>query len=465
MSRLIDELRLRRRIIFLLFFLFLFPSIAEAGLKEQVFETILPNGLKVILLENHKAPLVTFQVWYRVGSRNEAWGKTGLSHMLEHMMFKGTEKIGPEQFSRIIQENGGNDNAFTSHDYTAYFENLSADRVQVAIDMEADRMQNLILREEDFRTERMVVMEERRLRTEDNPQAVLGEQLMATAFQIHPYRWPIIGWMEDIARFTLDDLKDYYRTYYNPANAFLVVVGDFKKEELLSKIEKAFGSYSKGVAPNQERDKEPPQLGERRILVKKEAQLPTILMAYHVPNLRDPDSYILEVISTLLSGGKSSRLYQSLVRDKRLVLSADAGHDLLPRDPGIFSLSADLLPGKEVSEVEKAFDQEIERLQKEPVGEQELKKVKNQIEASFIFGQDSIFIQAKLLAYHEIAFHWKAIDDYLPSIQKVTPEDIQRVAKKYLIQDNRTVGILIPLPPKEGKPAPSGGSIKEKIVR
>jgi zinc protease len=458
--------RLNFSLYFLIFFLyFLFIPLSEAGLREQVFETLLPNGLKVILLENHKAPLVTFQVWYRVGSRNEAWGKTGLSHMLEHMMFKGTEKVGPEEFSRIIQENGGDDNAFTSHDYTAYFENLSADRVQVAINMEADRMQNLMLREEDFRTERMVVMEERRLRTEDNPQAVLTEQIMATAFQTHPYHWPIIGWMEDIARFALEDLKAYYKTYYNPVNAFLVVVGDFKKEELLPKIEKAFGSYTKGVAPIQDRDKDPPQIGERRILVKKEAQLPTILMAYHVPNLHDSDSYILEVIAILLSGGKSSRLYQSLVREKRLVLSADADHDLVSRDPSLFALSADLLPGKEVSEVEKAFDQEIERLQREPVGKQELEKAKNQIEASFIFGQDSIFYQAMLLARHEIAISWKAIDDYLPSIRKVTPEDIQRVAKKYLSPDNRTVGILIPLPLKEGKPVPEGAPIKERMIR
>ncbi len=190
----------------------------------------------------------------------------------------------------------------------------------------------LFFREEDFRTERMVVMEERRLRTEDNPQAVLIEQVMATAFQIQPYRWPIIGWMEDIARFTLDDLKTYYKTYYNPVNTFLVVVGDFKKEELLAKIEKAFGSYPKGVAPEQEKDIDPPQMGERRIFVKKEAQLPFLVMGYHVPNLREPDSYVLEIIATILSGGKSSRLYQSLVREKRLVLSADADHSSdLPR--------------------------------------------------------------------------------------------------------------------------------------
>jgi zinc protease len=381
------------------------------------------------------------------------------------MMFKGTEKTGPEEFSRIIQENGGNLNAFTSYDYTAYFENLSSDRIRVAIDLEADRMQNLVLREEDFRTERMVVMEERRLRTEDNPQAVLVEQIMATAFQIHPYRWPIIGWMEDLARLTLDDLKEYYRTYYNPPNAFLVAVGDFKKEELLARIEMAFGLVPRGVVIDQEKIKEPPQIGERRIFIKKEAQLPYLVMGYHVPNLREPDSYVLEVIATILSGGKSSRLYQSLVREKRLVLSADADHSLTSQDPRLFYLSADLLPGKEVAEVEKALDQEIERLQKEPVGRQELEKAINQLEASFIFAQDSLFYQAMLLARYEISHSWKAIDDYLPSIRKVSSEDIQRVAKKYLTPDNRTVGILFPLPPKEGKPAPAGGPVKEHVVR
>ena len=319
--------------------------------------------------------------------------------MLEHMMFKGTEKVGPEEFSRIIQENGGNDNAFTSRDYTAYFENISSDRVQVSIDLESDRMQNLLLREEDFRTERMVVMEERRLRTEDNPRPYLQEQLEATAFLIQPYHWPIIGWMEDIERFTLEDLKTYYKTYYNPVNAFLVVVGDFKREELLPKIEKAFGSIPKGDGTRSRKEMlDPPQIGERRISVKKEAQLPYIVMGYHVPNLREPDSYVLEVIATILSGGKSSRLYQSLVREKRLVLSADADHSLLSQDPTLFYLSAELLPGKEVAEVEKALDQEVERLQKELVGEQELEKAKNQMEASFVFAQDSLFYQAMLLA-------------------------------------------------------------------
>ena len=326
-------------------------------------------------------------------------------------------------------------------------------------------MHNLLLKGEDFRTERMVVMEERRLRTEDNPQANLQEHMEATAFLTSPYHWPTIGWKEDIERFTLDDLKAYYKTYYNPVNAFLVVVGDFKREKLLPKIEQAFGPIKKGIAPNQERDIDPKQIGERRVSVKKEAQLPYLVMGYHVSNLREPDSYTLEVIAALLSAGKSSRLYQSLVREKRLVLSVDADHSLLSRDPSLFYLSAELLPGKEVAEVEKALDQEIERLMKEPVGANELEKTKNQLEASFVFSQDSLFSQAMLLAQHEIALTWRAVDDYLPSIRKVSPEDIQRVVKKYLIPDNRTVGILIPLPPKEGKPAPEGLPTKEKIIR
>jgi zinc protease len=244
-----------------------------------------------------------------------------------------------------------------------------------------------------------------------------------------------------------------------------VVVGDFKKEDLLPRIEKAFGSYSKGPMPNQERDRDPSQAGERRIFLKKEAQLPFVVMGYHVPNLREPDSYVLEVIAAILSAGKSSRLYQSLVREKRLVLSADVDHSLLSRDPSLFYISADLLPGKDMAEVQKALDQEVERLQQEPVGERELEKAKNQLEASFVYGQDSLFYQAMLLAQHEIALDWRAIDDYLPSIRKVSSEDIRRVVKKYLIPDNRTVGILVPLPLKEGKPMPSGPTIREQMIR
>jgi zinc protease len=436
-----------------------------AGISEGVHEKILPNGLKVLLMENHKAPVVTFQIWYRVGSRNEAWGKTGLSHMLEHMMFKGTEKRGPEEFSRIIQENGGNDNAFTSNDYTAYFTNISAERIRIPMELESDRMSALKLRNEDFQTERMVVMEERRLRTEDNPQAFLMEQIEATAFQIQPYHWPVIGWMEDIKSFTIEDLKLHHSIYYSPANAFLVVVGDFKKEELLPLIEKAFGGIPGGRAPDQKRGREEPQVGERRVFVKKEAQLPSIVMGYHVPNLNEPDGYTLEVMEGILSTGISSRLHQKLVREKRLCLAVDADYSLVSRDPGLFYLSAELLPGKEVTEVEKALNDEIERLQKELVQPEELQKAKNQLEASFIYGQDSLFYQAMLLAQHEIVSGWKKIDDYIPSILKVSSADVMRVAKQYLVKDNRTVGVLVPVPPGEGKASSPGLPGKERLTR
>jgi zinc protease len=452
-------------IFFCLVYLILAAPPSSAGVTDRVSEVTLSNGLKVILLENHKAPLITFQVWYRVGSRNEEWGKTGLSHMLEHMMFKGTDKTGPEEFSRIIQKNGGNDNAFTSRDFTAYFENLSSERTGVAIGLESDRMENLRLREEDFRTERMVVMEERRMRTEDNPSAFLQEQLEAAAFQLQPYHWPVIGWMEDVRGFTLDDVRAYYKEYYNPANAFIVVVGDFRKKDILGTLEKAFGSIPRGVSPIQKRDIDPPQAGERRVYVKREAQLPSIVLGYHVPNLRQPDSYALEVLATILSGGKSSRLYRDLVLDKQLAFNVDAENPLLSKDPSLFYLSADLQPGKKVVDAEEVLYEEIERMRKEPVDEKELEKAKNQLEASFIYGQDSLFYQAMLLAQYEITLSWRAIDDYLPSIRKVTQEDIMRVANQYLIKDNCTVGILIPLPRGEGKHAPPGVSPKAETVR
>jgi len=452
--------------------LFLFPLLLlvstpaiSATLADRVVEKVLPNGLKVILLENPKIPEVTFQVWYRVGSRNESWGKTGLSHMLEHMMFKGTRRVSGEQFDRTIEENGGQQNAFTSSDFTAYFENMRSDRLPVLIDLESDRMHNLMLREEDFRTEKMVVLEERRMRTEDSPQAYLAEQLEATAFQSSPYHWPTIGWEQDIEGLTLEDLQSYYRTYYNPANAVLVVVGDFRKEELLPRIQAAFGPIPRQETPSQKKGLDPPQSGERRITVSRPAELPFLLMGYHVPNLPSPDGYVLEVIAVMLAGGKSSRLYQGLVQERQLALSVEADNALLSRDPHLFSLSAQPLPGHTAEELEKALDQELTRLQKEPVPEAELEKAKNQLEAAFIYGQDSLFSQAMLLAQHEIVSGWRAADDYLPSIRKVTAADIQRVAGQYLIPRNRTVGILNPLPPQEGKPlkpAPSGSG---RIIR
>jgi len=249
------------------------------------------------------------------------------------MMFKGTEKVSGADFSRIVDENGGDHNAFTGADYTAYFESMSAARIAVALELEADRMRNLILNESDFQTERQVVLEERRLRTEDNPISTLYEQLNAAAFTLQPYHWPIVGWEEDLKRLTLPDLAAYYRKYYAPNNSFIVAVGDFKGDEMLGLIHTAFGSLPAGepVEPSQYR--EPPLTGERRLVVKKEAELPYVAMAFHVPNLSEPDSYVLEVIASVLSAGKSSRLYRRLVEEQQLALSAGADYELLSVDP------------------------------------------------------------------------------------------------------------------------------------
>ncbi len=422
-----------------------------AVLADRVSASRLSNGLKVLLLENHRAPVATFQVWYRVGSRNEPWGKSGLSHFLEHMMFKGTPRISAEQFTKAIDERGGHYNAFTTRDFTAYFETLRADQLPEMIDLEADRMHNLALREADFQTERKVIMEERRLRTEDDPQAYLMEQMTAAAFQTQPYHWPIIGWPEDLARITLEDLKQYYRRYYVPSNAFIVVVGDFDTAPLLAKIKQAFGSIPAGPSPAQHRYADPAQTGERKVVVERPAQLHFLVQGYHVPNLREQDAYVLEVIDALLSEGKSSRLHDRLVRQEHLALSVSTRQPLLSHDPDLFQIYVEILPGKKVADVQRIVDDELTRLQTEPVTAHELQKAKNQLEADFVFAQDSLFAQAMWLGRFEIALDWKHIDDYIPAVRKVSAQDIQRVAKRYLIARNRTTGILVPQPLKRGR--------------
>ena len=420
-----------------------FPMLAQAqALKVQ--ETILENGLKVLLLEDHDSPAVTFQVWYRVGSINEQDGKSGLSHFLEHMMFKGTDKIGPEEYTRAIAKNGGRSNAFTSTDSTVYFATMSRDKIGIAIDLEADRMANARLDAAYFEPEKKVVMEERRLRTEDNPASSLGELIGAVAYLVHPYRRPVVGWMKDIEGLTSDDLKAYYRKYYLPNNAFVVVVGDFSSKEILEKIRAAFGKISPGKKPPPAEVEEPPQSGERKAVLKKEAELPLISQAYHAPNLRDADSLPLEVLQVILASGRSSRLHEELVYRKRIARWIDTDYSRVSIDPTLFSVTAQVMPGQIPAEVEKAIDAQLQKVRTEPVSARELKKAKNQIEAGFIFGQDSIFGQAMRLGQYETAAGWKLLDGYLPGIRKVTAEDVLRVAQKYLQPDRRTVGTLVP---------------------
>jgi zinc protease len=430
-------------------FSFLLLSVSSpvmgAGFMDHVSVHRLNNGMDVILLENHKAPMITFQVWFRAGSRNDWWGKTGLAHVFEHLMFKGTEQVSREEFTRKIEEIGGDYNAFTSHDFAAYFENVASENIETPIRLEADRLQNLGFTEEEFKTEKMVVMEERRLRTQDQPQALLMEQVAATAFQSQPYRWPVIGWMGDLERMDYDDAMRFYRAYYDPANGIIVVVGDFQRERLLPLISEAFGKIPSIGKPEHYRYQDAPQLGERRVVVNRTTPgLPYVVTAYHVPNLSDPDSYVLEVISAILSSGKSSRLYENLVRGKRLAISAGAEYSLLSIDPPLFYFYAEPLPGKDPAQLEAALQAEIEKLQAEPVSLRELEKAKNQLEASFIFGQDSVFFQGMLLARYEFVSTWEDIGKYIPAIRAVSAEDVQRVARKYFLNRNRTVGLLLP---------------------
>jgi len=434
-----------------------FCYLATANASEP-HEYILSNGMKVLLVEVPKAPVATVQVWYKVGSRNEVMGRAGLSHMLEHMMFKGTAKYPKGSFSRLIRKNGGMDNAFTSQDFTAYFENLAADRVEPALEMEADRMQGLILDQNELNTEREVVKEERRLRSEDDPQGALVETLFAQAYLSHPYHWPVIGWFGDLDAMTLDDLQRHYDTFYSPNNATLLVVGDINAESLLPTIKQLFEPIPRGPEPKPVITMEAEQKGERRFLLKREAQIPFVMIGYRVPNYTSEDSYALDVLESILSRGKSSRLYQSLVYDQKLSLAVGAEYGLMQSDPGLFYFYALVSPGQKVEVVEEALRKEIKRLQGEPPTDLELQRAKNQVEAARVFEQDSNFRHAMLLGQAEtVGAGWRKVDQFLDRIRAITAKDVQRVARQYLIEDARTVGTLIPLPPKQpdAPPAPA----------
>ena len=423
----------------------LLVSIPKVSLATQVQEFVLDNGLKVLLLENHKSAAVTFQVWYRVGSRDEKDGKSGLSHFLEHMMFKGTSRVGPEEYSRLIAKNGGRANAFTTTDVTVYYATMSRDKIGIQIDLEADRMANALLGERYFEPEKKVIQEERRLRTEDNPASALWELVGATAFTQHPYRRPVIGWMSDILNLTRQDLLDHYKLYYTPNNAFIVATGAFSTEEMLQKIKAAFGDIPRGPEPPKVLATEPPQKGERRVILKREAELPMVWLFYHAPNWRSPDSYALELLSVVLAGGRSSRLYHELVYEKRAVRSIEADYGAgVYIDPMGFSITSQLMPGHNAADIEREIDQLLDRFKSELVGERELEKARNQIEAAFVFAQDSIFGQAMKIGFYEAVGGWRLMDDYLAGIRKVAREDIRRVAREYLDRDRRTVGVLIP---------------------
>ena len=374
----------------------------EVPAAERVVAATLDNGLRVLLLEDHRSPIVSFQVWYRVGSRDEQRGATGIAHFLEHMMFKGTPTRGPKQFARLVEENGGQDNAFTSQDVTSYFVDIAADKLDLVIELEADRMQNLLLDPKEIASEREVVIEERRTRTEDDPGGFLGEEVNSIAFKAHPYGYPIIGWMEDIKRITPAEIRAFYKTYYVPNNALVVAVGAFEAPAVLGKIRRSFGRIPRGKTPPPMLAVEPPQNGERRVTVRKEAELPIVYLGWHVPNQRSNDAPALEVLSTILSGGRASRLYRDLVYQRQLALEAGGDYSYFSIDPNLFWFWATPMPGQMSETLETELSKHMERLKTEPVTDEELARAKNQIESAFVFQDDSVHRRAAAWRAHRL---------------------------------------------------------------
>jgi zinc protease len=411
----------------------------------------LGNGLKVLVKRDDRAPIVTSQVWYRVGSSYEYGGITGVSHVLEHMMFKGTADLEPGEFSRIIAANGGDENAFTGRDYTAYFQTLAADRLEVAFKLEADRMRNLALPNEEFDKEIEVVKEERRLRTDDDPEATTFEQFNATAYASSPYRNPIIGWQSDLDSMTVEMLRDWYRMWYAPNNATLVVVGDVDPATVFALAEEYFGALEPGPALKPHPRSEPPQQGEKRLTVAAPAKEPYLLMGWKTPVLADADSgwepYALEMLVAVLDAGASSRFSRELVREQRIAASADASYNAFNRLAGMLLVDGTPAQGQSVEALEQALLTQIDRLKTELVDEAELTRIRRQLIAGKVYERDSVFYQAMLLGKFEtVGLGWRLADAYVDQLAAVTPEQIQAVAKKYLNTENRTVARLEPLP-------------------
>lgn len=422
------------------------------------YEHRLANGMKVIVKEDRRAPVAVSQVWYRAGSMDEQNGTTGVAHVLEHMMFKGTRKVPAGQFSKIIAAAGGRENAFTSRDYTAYFQQLQTGKLPLAFKLEADRMENLVLTDQEFSKEIKVVMEERRMRTEDNPQALVHEQLNAMAFGAHPYRRPIIGWMNDLENMRAADARNWYQRWYAPNNATLVVVGDVRHEAVFRLAQHYFGHLKAHPLPLRKPQEEPAQRGMKRITVKAPAKLPYMVMAWRAPVLRDVagdwEPYALELLAGVLDGHASARLNQALVRESRLANDVGAGYQGISRGPVLFMIEAAPSEGKDLAVLEQAIRGEIEKLQRDGVSAEELQRVKAQVMAAQVYQRDSMFYQGMLIGNLESAgLSWRDEDALLERLKGITPEQVRDVARKYLQDDGLTVATLDPQPLDGKRPA------------
>jgi len=416
-----------------------------------VHEYKLDNGMQILIKVDRRAPVVVSQVWYKVGSSYEYSGITGVSHVLEHMMFKGTSTLGPNEFSRIISANGGRENAFTSRDYTAYYQQLEKSRLEISFKLESDRMRNLKLDPAEFAKEINVVMEERRLRTEDDPGSITAEQFNAVAYLNSPYRNPVIGWMNDLQSMTVSDLDEWYERWYAPNNATLVVVGDVDPDATFELAKQYFGPLKPSDIPVTKPRQEVEQRGTRRITVKAPAELPVLIMGFPAPGVRNAteawEAYALEVLSYVLDGGDSARFSTELIRGSQVAVGVSTGYNLYSRHDDLFSFSGTPSPDRTVADLESAILEQIQRIQETPPTAQEMDRVKAQIVAADVYQRDSVFYQARQLgSLVSSGLDWRLHNEYVDRIRAVTAEQVQAVARQYLVTDRMTVAQLDPQP-------------------
>ncbi|MCL2345495.1 MAG: insulinase family protein [Desulfobulbus sp.] len=426
------------------------PWLLGAALANP-YETTLDNGLRIIVKEDRRAPTAVQMVWYRIGGMDETDGSSGVAHVLEHMMFKGTPSVGPGEFSKRVAAAGGRDNAFTSRDYTAYFQQIPKEKLAEMMQLEADRMRHLNVDPKEFAQEIKVVMEERRMRTDDNPHAKLFEQMNAVAFMAHPYRRPIIGWMSDLEAMTAADARAWYDAWYVPNNAYVVISGDVDHNEVFALAKKYYGPLASRPLPQRRITAEPLQEGPRHITVKAPAELPMLVMGYKAPVLRDidkdSDPYALQMLAAILDGHDAARFNKKLVREDKVALSAGVDYDTTARGPGMFYLSGTPSAGKTVADLEAALRAEIARVRQEGVSDAELKRAKAQLLASEVYKLDSVFGQAMEIGQIEaVGLSYRLLDRMREKLQAVSAAEVQAVAGKYFNDDTLTIGVLDPQP-------------------
>jgi zinc protease len=420
--------------------------------------TTLSNGMRVVFLEDHSTPIVHLEMWYHVGSKNERPGRTGFAHLFEHMMFKGSKNVEPEGHPSYISSVGGQSNAYTTEDATVFWETVPSQYLPLVLWLEADRLGSLRIEPAVFKTEREVVKEERRMRVENQPYGRLQEIIADQAFTVHPYKHPVIGSMKDLEAASIDDVRDFFHTYYVPNNATAVVVGDFETKDAMALVEQYLGRVPKSDRPvPREIPKEPPQTKEKRVTLHEEWPLPAVVVAYHITYDGHPDSYPLHVASKILSDGQSSRIYRKLVYETGIALAAFGGGNII-EDPNLFFAVAIVQPGHTTDEAAAALIGELDRLRNEPVSDQELPQATNQFARDYILGRESVKDTADVLGHAAVIDNdLKTADGEFDIFQGLTAADVQRVARTYFTPENRLVPTVLP-GPSDSATRRSGGA-------